>query len=68
MAFVEAKGKTVDEAIFKGLEEMGLSLDEVDIDIVHEGGKGLLALAKARLCICLLYTSRFCGKACPDTY
>ena len=39
MAFVEAKGKTVDEAIFKGLEEMGLSLDEVDIDIVHEGAK-----------------------------
>ena len=25
MDFVEAKGKTVDEAIFKGLEEMGLS-------------------------------------------
>ena len=47
MAFVEAKGKTVDEAIFKGLEEMGLSLDEVDIDIVHEGGKGLFGIGKS---------------------
>lgn len=46
MAFVEAKGKTVDEAIFKGLEEMGLSLDEVEIDIIHEGGKGLFGIGK----------------------
>ncbi len=46
MAFVEAKGKTVDEAIFKGLEEMGLSLDEVDIDIINEGSKGLFGLGK----------------------
>lgn len=46
MAFVEAKGKTVDEAIFKGLEEMGLSLDEVEIDIKHEGGKGLFGFGK----------------------
>ena len=47
MDFVEAKGKTVDEAIFKGLEEMGPSLDEVEIDIVQEGGKGFLGLGKA---------------------
>jgi len=45
--FVEAKGKTVDEAIFKGLEQMGLSLDEVEIDIVHEGGKGIFGLGKS---------------------
>jgi spoIIIJ-associated protein len=44
--FVEAKGKTVDEAIFKGLEQMGLSLDEVEIEIVHEGGKGIFGLGK----------------------
>ena len=31
-----AKGKTVDEAISKGLDEMGLSLDEVEIDIVED--------------------------------
>ena len=43
---MEAKGKTVDEAIFKGLEQMGLSLDEVEIEIVHEGGKGIFGLGK----------------------
>ncbi|MEA5004367.1 MAG: RNA-binding cell elongation regulator Jag/EloR [Christensenella sp.] len=43
---MEAKGKTVDEAIFSGLEELGLALDEVNIDIVHEGSKGLFGIGK----------------------
>jgi len=43
-----AKGKTVDEAISKGLDEMGLSLDEVEIDIV-EDGSGMLGFSKAKV-------------------
>ncbi|MEG0257762.1 MAG: RNA-binding cell elongation regulator Jag/EloR [Christensenella sp.] len=46
MAFIEAKGKSVDEAILSGLEQLGLSLDEVKIDIIHEGGKGLFGIGK----------------------
>ncbi|WP_066645517.1 RNA-binding cell elongation regulator Jag/EloR [Christensenella timonensis] len=46
MKYVEAKGKTVDEAIFSGLEELGLALDEVNIEIVHEGSKGFFGLGK----------------------
>ena len=46
MKTIEVKGKTVDEAIFKGLKELGLSLDEVNIEIVHEGSKGLFGLGK----------------------
>lgn len=46
---VEAKGKTVDEAIFHGLEQMGLSIDEVDIEILHEGSKGLFGFGKSAL-------------------
>jgi len=46
MKSIEVKGKTVDEAIFKGLTELGLSLDEVNIEIVHEGSKGLFGLGK----------------------
>ena len=49
MTYVEAKGKTVDEAIFNGLEQLELSLDEVDIEIVHEGSKGLFGLGKSAL-------------------
>lgn len=46
MQSIEAKGKTVDEAIFNGLNEMGLSIDEVQIEILHEGSKGLFGLGK----------------------
>ncbi|MGI6152506.1 MAG: RNA-binding cell elongation regulator Jag/EloR [Christensenellaceae bacterium] len=49
MEYVEAKGKTVDEAIFNGLNEMGLALDEVDIEIIQEGSKGIFGLGKNAL-------------------
>lgn len=41
---VEAEGKSIDEAIFKGIQQMKLSIDEVDIQTVQEGSKGLLGL------------------------
>lgn len=44
-----AKGKTVDEAIAKALDEMGLSLDEVEIEILEDGGGSLLGFGKARV-------------------
>lgn len=44
MKSIEITGKTVDEAIFKGLDEMGLSIDEVDIEILDEGGKRLFGI------------------------
>lgn len=47
MKSTEAKGKTVDEAIFNGLNELGLSIDEVKIDILEEGTKGIFGLGKS---------------------
>jgi len=44
-----AKGKTVDEAIAMGLDEMGLSLDEVEIDILDDGSSSLLGFGKAKV-------------------
>lgn len=41
---IESKGKSIDEAIFRGLMEMGVSIDEVDIETVQEGSKGLLGI------------------------
>lgn len=38
MDVFESKGKTVDEAVFSGLLKMDLSIDEVDIEIIDEGG------------------------------
>ena len=44
MRSIEVQAKTVDEAIFKGLDQMGLSIDEVDIEILEEGGKRFLGM------------------------
>lgn len=48
MDCLESKGKTVDEAVFNGLNRMDLSIDEVDIEILNEGG-GFFRSAKIRL-------------------
>jgi spoIIIJ-associated protein len=48
MDFIESKGKTVDEAVFSGLVKMDLSIDEVDIEILDEGG-GFFKSARVRL-------------------
>lgn len=45
MAALESKGKTVDQAIFNGLNELGLGIDEVEIVIVHDG-RGLFGIGK----------------------
>lgn len=53
MRSIESTGKSVDEAIFKGLQELGISIDEVDIELVNEGVKGVFGIgakpAKVRL-------------------
>ena len=44
---IEVKGKTVDEAIFNGLDQLGLSIDQVNVEILHEGSKGIFGLGKS---------------------
>jgi len=44
MRSIEASGKSVDEAIFKGLAELGTSIDEVEIEIVQQETKGVFGL------------------------
>lgn len=46
MTSIETKGKSVDEAIFNGLNQLGVGIDEVDIDIIHEGSRGFFGLGK----------------------
>ena len=41
---LEATGRTVEEAIQHGLDELGLELDDVDVDVLSEGRSGLLGL------------------------
>jgi spoIIIJ-associated protein len=42
------EGKTLDEAIENGLERLGLSRDEVEIEIIDEGSKGVLNFLGAK--------------------
>ena len=48
MDSIESKGKTVDEAVFSGLMKMDMSIDEIEIEILDEGGS-LFKNAKVRL-------------------
>jgi spoIIIJ-associated protein len=41
---VEASGKDVEEAIAQGLAELGKTRDEVDIEVLSEGSRGLFGL------------------------
>ena len=43
---LEAVASNPDEAIQKGLAELGLSLDDVDIEILDEGGSGLFGIGE----------------------
>ena len=41
MRSIEVTAKSVDEAIFMGIDQLGLSIDQVDIEIIEEGGRRL---------------------------
>ena len=49
MKYVEFTGKTVEEAIEKGLKELGLTAEEADIRVLEEGKKKLFGAVKARV-------------------
>ncbi len=49
MKFVEFTGKTVEEAIAKGLQELNLTEDAAEIRVLEEGKKKLFGSVKARV-------------------
>ena len=49
MKYTEFTGKTVAEAVAKGLEELGLKETEADIRVLEEGKKKLFGSVKARV-------------------
>ena len=53
----EFSAKTVDEAIQKGLSELGLARDGVEIEIVREGSRGVLGLGSEDAIVRLTPTS-----------
>lgn len=51
---LEMMAPTVEEAIEKGLNELGLSEDDVDIEILDEGKKGLFGLSARQARVALM--------------
>ena len=53
MDFIEVTGKSVDAAVFNGLQQLGVSIDEVKIETIQTETKGILGIgakpAKVRL-------------------
>ena len=45
---LEISAKTIEEAISKGLEELGVAISDVQVDIIQEGSKGLFGLFGSR--------------------
>ena len=45
----EASAKTVEEAIEQGLQELGVGIGDVDVQVLEEGSKGLFGLFGSRL-------------------
>ncbi len=44
MRSMEFSGRNIDEAIFHGLNEMGLSIDEVETEIIQKESKGIFGI------------------------
>ena len=57
MRFIEKVGRTIDEAITEALIELGASTDEVNIEVLSKGSKGLLGFGakEAKVKVTLKY-------------
>ena len=48
MITIETTGKTVEEAVDRGLEELGITKDEADVEIIEEPAKAFLGIIGGR--------------------
>lgn len=46
MRIVEVSGKTVEEAVARALEQLALSGDQVDVDVISEGKRGVFGIGQ----------------------
>ena len=49
MKYTEFTGKTVEEAVERGLQELGLTAEQADVRVLEEGKKKLFGWSKARV-------------------
>lgn len=69
MKYIEFTGKTVDEAVETGLNQLGLTKEQADIRVLEEGKKKLFGSVKARVEIAALEETACeekCEEACEE--
>ena len=64
MKYIEFTGKTVEEAVEKGLNELGLTKETADIRVLEEGKKKLFKSVEARVEIAAKDCENTCDCAC----
>ena len=65
MKYIEFTGKTVDEAVETGLNQLGLTKEQADIRVLEEGKKKLFGSVKARVEIAALEETA-CEEKCEE--
>ena len=71
MTKIQVNARTVDEAIAQGLQELGVTLSEVSIEIVDEGSKGLFGLfgsKPAKVCLTVQESDNEADKEVQDIF
>ena len=53
--FIEVTGKTEDEALAKGLQQLGLDRDDVSVEILERGKTGFLGIGSVPARVKLTY-------------
>ncbi|MBI4802353.1 MAG: Jag N-terminal domain-containing protein [Elusimicrobia bacterium] len=53
MKEIKVEAKTIQDAVEKGLTEIGLRRDQVEVVVVSEGSKGILGFGVKKACVCL---------------
>ncbi|MDF9407753.1 MAG: R3H domain protein [Pelotomaculum sp. PtaB.Bin013] len=48
MKVIEKTGKTVEEAVGQALQDLGVSIDDVEVEVIEEPSKGILGLFGAK--------------------
>ena len=66
MVYTEFTGKTVEEAVEKGLRELGLTQENADIRVLEEGKKKLFGAVKARVEIAAKDVAETCDNGAED--
>ena len=65
MSYIDVTGKTEEEAVRKGLEQLGMDRDDVSVEILERAKSGFLGIGSScnrscRRCSRMVYRDRVC--------